>query len=44
VYLNIFASHLLGLIAVFAGYFASGATVRVMETWVRRLQHRRKRS
>jgi CrcB protein len=44
VYLNILASHLLGLTAVFAGYFASGATVRMMETWVRRLQDRRKRS
>jgi CrcB protein len=41
-FLNIIASHLLGLTAVFAGYFASSGAVRLMETWVRRLQHRRK--
>ena len=42
-FLNITNSHLLGLIAVFAGYFASSGAVRLIETWVRRLQHRRKR-
>jgi len=42
-FLNITNSHLLGLIAVFAGYFASSGAVRLIDTWVRRLQHRRKR-
>jgi CrcB protein len=41
VFLNIVSSHVLGLSAVFAGYFASGAAVRVMETWARRRPHRR---
>jgi fluoride exporter len=41
-FLNIVTSHLLGLTAVFAGYFASSAAVRMMEAWIRRLQHRRK--
>jgi fluoride exporter len=43
VFLNIVASHLLGLTAVFAGYFASGATIRMLEIWARRRQHRRQR-
>jgi fluoride exporter len=42
-FLNIVTSHLLGLIAVFGGYFASSAVVRMMETWARWWQHRRKR-
>jgi fluoride exporter len=41
--LNIVTSHLLGLTAVFAGYFASSAVVRAMETWARRRQHRGRR-
>jgi Integral membrane protein possibly involved in chromosome condensation len=42
-FLNIVTSHLLGLTAVFAGYFASSAVVRMMEIWARRWQYRRKR-
>jgi CrcB protein len=41
VVLNIVASHLLGLTAVFAGYFASDATIRTMEAWARRRRYRR---
>jgi fluoride exporter len=41
--LNIVASHLLGLTAIFTGYFASGAAVRMLETWARRRQQRRYR-
>ena len=42
--LNVLASNGLGVIAVFAGYFASNGTARLLETRVRRLQQRRKRS
>jgi CrcB protein len=40
--LNIAASHLFGLGAVFMGYFASSAIERLWESWARRLRHRRR--
>lgn len=41
--LNIVASHLLSLSAVFAGYFATGVAGRLLETWIRRQQRRREK-
>jgi CrcB protein len=42
-FLNIVTSHLIGLTAVFGGYFASSVAIRVMEAWAHRRQHRRTR-
>jgi CrcB protein len=41
--LNIIGSLVLGLAAVFAGYFVSTITGKLMETWAHRLQRRRKK-